>query len=181
MKSTPVKFLPALLITLMLSLASASAQQTYEVNCSNLRLSEVLKEVTRETGYNFVYSNSSVDVSQTVTVNVSSQDINEVLEAVFEGTGITWTLMDKQVALHQEPSPQAQEASPQKDDTRQGVRIIRGQVLESEDLPLPGADISRLTPNIPPPLTSGSGFEGSSYIVSSTTPVSPRAFIISPR
>ena len=141
MKSTPVKFLPALLITLMLSLASASAQQTYEVNCSNLRLSEVLKEVTRETGYNFVYSNSSVDVSQTVTVNVSSQDINEVLEAVFEGTGITWTLMDKQVALHQEPSPQAQEASPQKDDTRQGVRIIRGQVLEGEDLPLPGADV----------------------------------------
>ena len=102
MKSTPVKFLPALLITLMLSLASASAQQTYEVNCSNLRLSEVLKEVTRETGYNFVYSNSSVDVSQIVTVNVSSQDINEVLEAVFEGTGITWTLMDKQVALHQD-------------------------------------------------------------------------------
>lgn len=141
MKSTPVKFLPALLITLMLSLASASAQQTYEVNCSNLRLSEVLKEVTRETGYNFVYSNSSVDVSQTVTVNVSSQDIKDVLEAVFEGTGITWTLMDKQVALHQEPSPQAQEASPQKDGTRQGVRIIRGQVLEGEDLPLPGADV----------------------------------------
>ena len=41
MKSTLFKFLPALLVSLMLSIASASAQQNYEVNCSNLRLSEV--------------------------------------------------------------------------------------------------------------------------------------------
>ena len=131
-----LKFLPALAMLLMLSITSASAQQNYEVNCSNLRLSEVLKEVTRETGYNFVYSNSSVNVSQTVTVNVSSPDINTVLEAVFEGTGITWTLMDKQIALHQEAVPQKPAAA-----ARQGTRIISGQVLDNEDSPLVGADV----------------------------------------
>lgn len=136
MKSILLKFLPALAMLLMLSITSASAQQNYEVNCSNLRLSEVLKEVTRETGYNFVYSNSSVNVSQTVTVNVSSPDINTVLEAVFEGTGITWTLMDKQIALHQEAVPQKPAAA-----ARQGTRIISGQVLDNEDSPLVGADV----------------------------------------
>lgn len=121
----------------MLSMASASAQENYEVNCSNLRLSEVLKEVTRETGYSFVYNNTSLDLSRTVTVNVSSPDINVVLEAVFEGTGITWILMDKQIALRQEEVPQNnQEAAPQ-----QGVRKIRGQVLDNEDIPLVGADV----------------------------------------
>lgn len=136
MKSILLKFLPALAMLLMLSITSASAQQNYEVNCSNLRLSEVLKEVTRETGYNFVYSNSSVNVSQTVTVNVSSPDINTVLEAVFEGTGITWTLMDKQIALHQEAVPQKPAAA-----ARQGTRIISGQVFDNEDSPLVGADV----------------------------------------
>ncbi len=121
----------------MLSMASASAQENYEVNCSNLRLSEVLKEVTRETGYSFVYNNTSLDLSRTVTVNVSSPDINVVLEAVFEGTGITWILMDKQIALRQEEVAQNnQEAAPQ-----QGVRKIRGQVLDNEDIPLVGADV----------------------------------------
>ena len=137
MKSILVKFLPALIVSLMLSMASASAQENYEVNCSNLRLSEVLKEVTRETGYSFVYNNTSLDLSRTVTVNVSSPDINVVLEAVFEGTGITWILMDKQIALRQEEVPQNnQEAAPQ-----QGVRKIRGQVLDNEDIPLVGADV----------------------------------------
>ena len=135
MKSILLKFLPALAMLLMLSITSASAQQNYEVNCSNLRLSEVLKEVTRETGYNFVYSNSSVNVSQTVTVNVSSPDINTVLEAVFEGTGITWTLMDKQIALHQEAVPQKPST-----DIRQDVRVVRGQVLDDVGQPLAGAD-----------------------------------------
>ena len=120
----------------MLSIASASAQQNYEVNCSNLRLSEVLKEVTRETGYKFVYSNTSVDVSQTVSVNVSSSDINVVLEAVFEGTGIGWTLMDRQIALHQEVAPQKPTAS-----SRQDVRTVRGQVLDDVEQPLVGADV----------------------------------------
>ena len=136
MKSILLKFLPALAMLLMLSITSASAQQNYEVNCSNLRLSEVLKEVTRETGYNFVYSNSSVNVSQTVTVNVSSPDINTVLEAVFEGTGITWTLMDKQIALHQEAVPQKPST-----DIRQDVRVVRGQVLDDVGQPLAGADV----------------------------------------
>ena len=136
MKSTLFKFLPALLVSLMLSIASASAQQNYEVNCSNLRLSEVLKEVTRETGYKFVYSNTSVDVSQTVSVNVSSSDINVVLEAVFEGTGIGWTLMDRQIALHQEVAPQKPTAS-----SRQDVRTVRGQVLDDVEQPLVGADV----------------------------------------
>ena len=125
----------------MLSMASASAQENYEVNCSNLRLSEVLKEVTRETGYSFVYNNTSLDLSRTVTVNVSSPDINEVLEAVFEGTGITWILMDKQIALRQEA---VQEEVPQNNPEaapQQGVRKIRGQVLDNEDIPLVGADV----------------------------------------
>ena len=141
MKSILVKFLPALIVSLMLSMASASAQENYEVNCSNLRLSEVLKEVTRETGYSFVYNNTSLDLSRTVTVNVSSPDINEVLEAVFEGTGITWILMDKQIALRQEA---VQEEVPQNNPEaapQQGVRKIRGQVLDNEDIPLVGADV----------------------------------------
>ena len=136
MKSIQFKFLPALMVLLMLSVASASAQRNYEVNCSNLRLSEVLKEVTRETGYNFVYNNTSVDVSQTVTVNVSSPDINVILEAVFEGTGIAWTLMDKQIALRQEAVPQKPST-----DIRQDVRVVRGQVLDDVGQPLAGADV----------------------------------------
>ena len=135
MKSIQFKFLPALMVLLMLSVASASAQRNYEVNCSNLRLSEVLKEVTRETGYNFVYNNTSVDVSQTVTVNVSSPDINVILEAVFEGTGIAWTLMDKQIALRQEAVPQKPST-----DIRQDVRVVRGQVLDDLGQPLAGAE-----------------------------------------
>ena len=64
MKSIPIKFLPVLLVSFMLATISASAQQIYEVNCHDIRLSEVLKEVSSETGYSFVYSNTSVDVSQ---------------------------------------------------------------------------------------------------------------------
>ncbi|HIR95072.1 MAG TPA: SusC/RagA family TonB-linked outer membrane protein [Candidatus Coprenecus stercorigallinarum] len=45
--------------------------------------------------------------------------------------------MDKQIALRQEEVPQNnQEAAPQ-----QGVRKIRGQVLDNEDIPLVGADV----------------------------------------
>ena len=135
MKPRLDKLLLALVLAFALSMAQAAAQQIYEVKCSDTPLSEILKEVTRETGYSFVYSNTSVDVTRTVTVSVRSSDINAVLEAVFEGTGISWTLLDRQIALHQK--------SPREDTSSDAekTRTVRGRVIDDDDLPLPGADV----------------------------------------
>ena len=136
MKPRLDKLLLALVLAFALSMAQAAAQQIYEVKCSDTPLSEVLKEVTRETGYNFVYSNTSVDVTRTVTVSVRSSDINAVLEAVFEGTGISWTLLDRQIALHQKESPREDTSS-----DAEKTRTVSGRVIDDDDLPLPGADV----------------------------------------
>lgn len=128
-----------LLVTLMFFLLpyAVSAQQTYEIDCRDTPLSDVLKKVTEMTGYSFVYSNTSVDVSAKTDVSVRSSDINVILDSIFKNTGIVYTIVGRQVALRTENAvPQTPAQTPSK-----GTRTVRGQVLDDSDLPLVGADV----------------------------------------
>ena len=131
-----------LLVTLMFFLFpyAVSAQQTYEIDCRDTPLSDVLKKVTEMTGYSFVYSNTSVDVSSKTDVSVRSSDINVILDSIFKNTGIVYTIVGRQVALRTENAvPQTPAQTPPK-----GTRTVRGQVLDDSDLPLVGAVSGRL-------------------------------------
>lgn len=106
------------------------------VDVQDRPLSEVLKSISAQSDYRFVYNNNIVDVKKLVTATVSSEDINMVLAKVLYGTGITWTIIKQQIALLPE-EPETEQATP--NGPRQ--RTIHGRVTDSNGEVLPGADV----------------------------------------
>lgn len=136
MKSFVSHLLKAVL-SIMLSVAAfdlcAQVKQIV-IDADGQSLSEVLKSVSVQSEYRFVYNNRVVDVNQKVTLRFSSTDIRKVLDRLLSGTGITYRMMDNQVALF-----------PVDKDDKEGSsekgRLVKGRVTDSDGEILPGAAV----------------------------------------
>lgn len=107
------------------------------VDVQDRPLAEVLKSISAQSDYRFVYNNNIIDVRKPVTASVSSEDINVVLAKVLYGTGITYTIVKQQVALLPDDDAVGDESKAE----ASGERTIHGIVLDSNGEVLPGADV----------------------------------------
>lgn len=128
--------LSAFLLILSAEDSAAQSGNIVSVDVKDMSLSEVLKSISVQSDYRFVYSSSAINASRKVSVRVRSQDINKVLEAVLDGTGISWTIIGNQIALSAEVRKNAVTDNPKK-----GTRTIRGKVFDSGGEALSGADV----------------------------------------
>lgn len=108
------------------------------VNVQDVRLSDVLKSISSQSDYKFVYNNSVVDANRKITAKIDNSDIEDVLDAIFLETDITYTIVGKQVAL----SVKNNSAVSNADSLLSETRTVQGRVIDSEGEPLPGATIS---------------------------------------
>lgn len=133
----PMRSLVIVILTLFLStpLNYLYAQKVnITIDSENEVLNDVLKSISAQSDFRFVYNNRAVDVAQRITVKVSNTDINVVMDKVLFGTGIDFRVIDKQIAL----TPAV--AKPAKTEENK-QRVIKGSVRDSEGEVLPGADV----------------------------------------
>ena len=87
---------------LVLSLSSVTASTFSQVRVSivvkNATLIEVFKEITKLTGYEFVYSNNEIERIGKVSLNVSNKDLKDVLAECLKGTQL-WYMIEEQVVV----------------------------------------------------------------------------------
>lgn len=132
-----LRHLTALLLVAFLGISvhQANARNTRIIlDVKEMSLSEVLKSISAQSDYRFVYNNRAINVDQKVTVTVTDRDINVVLNKVLYGTGITYKVMDGQIALSPAPIQKETARKPKE-------RIIRGKVTDDSGEILPGADV----------------------------------------
>ena len=134
------RLLTAILAALLLFSAGAdinAQERLISVNAKEVPLSDILKSISAQSDYRFVYNNKAIDVERKISVKATGKDIRTVLEKVLKGTGITFTIMERQVALS--PAPERTEGK-QTDATKRS-RAITGKVTDSNGEALPGADV----------------------------------------
>ena len=75
--------------------ANLFAQQV-NINFENTPIKTILKEITTQTGYNFVYSDALKSLDKQISVSYSStnQPIDNLLKKIFEGTDIIYSIKD---------------------------------------------------------------------------------------
>ena len=89
-------------IVLMIALSSFSLKaQQVKLNFTDVPLSTVLKEVTKQTGYNFVYSDQIIDSNKLISFvyEANIEPIDNLLKKLFANIGISYKVTGKQVAL----------------------------------------------------------------------------------
>lgn len=156
LKNLYSKFPSRLLIAFMALLLSCGAvmAQSVKIKFTDAPLSKVLEEVTKQTGYRFVYSNALNAVNQKVTVNYSSQGqpIEKLFNLLFNDRGIVYKIDKNQVTLAPvEIAPK--EILPAKPVTQnregganqQQVFKVSGKIVDDTSQPIAGAIIVNLT------------------------------------
>lgn len=135
---TMVKRLKSFTLLCVISLVFSGyiTAQSVTLSVKNTPLKSVLKEITRQTGFEFAYSDALKVNDILVDADVKNQDFKTFFNTFFPSLGISYKIVDKMVSLS--GVVQKQEMP------RQSKIKIKGKVVDDKGEPLPGVFVSVL-------------------------------------
>ncbi|MEG0519132.1 MAG: SusC/RagA family TonB-linked outer membrane protein [Bacteroidales bacterium] len=114
--------------------------QNISINYKDTPIKTILKDVTHQSGYTFVYSDALKEIGKVISITYSQkgEGIEPLLKKIFAETGITWNIKGKQVALLNKMIKEGR--------TAQGSTLqLRGVVKDEMGESLPGVAIQNKT------------------------------------
>lgn len=100
----------------------------------NVTLSSVIKEIKRQSGFNFLYDAEALSLAPTVNVAVNGATVSETLDKCFEGLPLTYVIKDNSIIISKRNSPL--EVAPAQQ------REITGRVTNEQGEPLEGVTVA---------------------------------------
>lgn len=122
-----------LLLTALLQVSAASAAQPITLSEDGAPLEKVLKEIRRQSGYDFLYNAALLRKAKPVSVHVRSVSLEEALRQSFIGQPLGYTIEHKTVVVKEADKLQLNRVKPPVD--------VIGKVVDEHGQPLPGASV----------------------------------------
>jgi TonB-linked SusC/RagA family outer membrane protein len=94
-----IRFTTVILIATIMQVSASSFAQHITLNTKNTALEIVLKDIRRQSGYDFLFSEGLIKSSKPISISVKNAAIEEVLEKCFEDQPITYKIENKTVLL----------------------------------------------------------------------------------
>ena len=116
---------------------SLSASKMITLNVKSGTISEVFKEIEKQSDYRFFYNSDQVDLNDKVNIDVESSTIEAVLNDIFEGTDVSYTIVENRIVLKDRTSS----GDTSVEGVAQSERTIRGQVKDKNGEPLIGVNV----------------------------------------
>jgi TonB-dependent starch-binding outer membrane protein SusC len=124
-----------LFLNIVSSFASVLSQKI-SLNLNDVKFSEVISEITKQTNKEFAYSKEVVNLNRRVSITVDNTELSRVLEELLDGTELTFIELNGKIYL----GPKMM-ATTEKEAASQPVKIT-GKVTESgTGEPIAGANI----------------------------------------
>lgn len=122
-----------LLLTALLQVSAASIAQPITLSEEGAPMEKVLKEIRRQSGYDFFYNAALLRKARPVSVHVRNVSLEEALRQSFAGQPLGYTIEHKTVVVKEVEKPQPAKAAPPID--------VTGRVVDENGQPLPGATV----------------------------------------
>ena len=127
-----MRFVISLIVTVLLHLGICAYGQKVTMMLQNESLETALKELRRQSKYDFLYNEALITDLEPVSISVKDRGIKEVLDSLFSGSPqLTYSIKDKLVMISRK------DMSVSVQETYQ----ISGVVKDREGSPVPGARI----------------------------------------
>lgn len=92
--------LRTLICVVLLSMSvSAHGKDIVRLSGGDITISEALKEITAQTGYNFGYNSSLLNISKKVTIPETEAPLDQILNQLLTGTGYTYVIRDNYIII----------------------------------------------------------------------------------
>nr|WP_197486678.1 TonB-dependent receptor [Mucilaginibacter sp. L294] len=128
------------IIIMIVSLVQVSANslaQRITINKTNKNLISILRDVRRQTGYNFVITDDQAEKSKPVTLNVSGGELSEVLDELFSSQPLSYSIDNKTIVV----SDKRADVSKVSYAAVTAAVEIRGVVRDEKQEPMPGVTV----------------------------------------
>lgn len=126
-----------LLCTIVLPVqATTGKTQMITLDVSQGTITEVFKEIEKQSNYHFFYNNEQIDIGKQVKITVFSSSIDDILKQLFRGTNITYKVVDHNYIVL--TNKYFKNIPP---ETSQKGRHITGKVVDLTDSPLIGVNV----------------------------------------
>ncbi|HWJ27423.1 MAG TPA: carboxypeptidase-like regulatory domain-containing protein, partial [Flavisolibacter sp.] len=121
--------------------------QSVTLSLKDAPLEKVFKEITRQTGYNFVYTETVLRKSRPVSISVSNAPLTQVLNECFKNQALSFSVLNNLIIIKEKIESTSREKAAITQDEKVSAlspaplaRIITGTVVDDKERPL--ADVS---------------------------------------
>jgi len=126
-----------LIMTIFLLQVSAATKAQITLNARQQSLTVVLKSISKQSGYDFIYSDNDLKNAKPVNIKLDNAGIDEALKQCFDGQPLIYEISDKTVMVRKK------EEKSVLDHIKEyfTARDITGIILDEKGQPLPGATV----------------------------------------
>lgn len=114
-----------------LQLSFAAIAQKVSLSKKNAPITEIFRELRKQTGYDFVINKQWLQLARPVTVQASGDQLLEVLDRCFKDQPFSYVIEDKMIVVVERKKEPTKEAIP--------LTEVRGRVVDENGKPLVGA------------------------------------------
>ncbi len=127
--------LTVLLMTItLLQVHAAGYAQTVTLSQRNISLDKVFKEIRKQTGYAFLYTDEQLLQGRRVSLDLKGVPLQQALDACFQDQPLTYSITDKVIVVKRKPALSTPVSTPPE-------REIKGKIVNEKGEPLPGVTV----------------------------------------
>lgn len=133
-----MKLIMTLMTFGMVHASAMSFGQQITLNVKDATLSQIFKEIRKQTGYDFVYNDSHISNSKRKTVRVKNKNLQELLQQLLSGENLQYSISDNSIVVSR-----GNHATPAKGQTSQ-VTYVNGTVKDEKGVSLSGVVVKEM-------------------------------------
>jgi len=118
-----------------------AAQHKISLKRQQAPLSEVFKEIQRQSGLTVFFSNDLLDARKAVSVNFRETPLESAMDYLLEGTSVSWQLQGKYIVLRKRTGPSSKEQESVSTMVSEQEERVSGTVIDPEGKPMEGVSI----------------------------------------
>ena len=133
-----MKLTTLIIVTCLLQLSAASRAQIY-LKADRISLQNVLESISRQSGYDFIYSVPDLKNLEAVSLNLKNVNLETALKICFKDQPLVYDIADRTVVIKKKKSSLFEKIV----SYVEGNEIdIKGTILDDTGRPLPGVNIT---------------------------------------
>jgi TonB-linked SusC/RagA family outer membrane protein len=139
-----MKLTVLLIFAAMLQVSASTYAQKITLNKKKAALMDVFQDIRKQSGYDFVFTASTMEKANLVDINVKSVELDLVLKQLFADQQLDYVIKDKSVIISQK---KLAASNKQNEEVSLPPITIKGVVKDSLGKPLVGATVKILGTN----------------------------------
>ncbi|HET7114870.1 MAG TPA: SusC/RagA family TonB-linked outer membrane protein [Hanamia sp.] len=134
-----MKLTIALLLFFTFQVSAKSDAQKITIVKNNIHLSEVFRDIERQTGYLFFYDKALIKNTEPIDVSIKDATLEQALSTCLKGQQLTYTIVRNTIVIQEKKFFKEVVTSPV---THLPDNVIRGKITDGNGQPLPGVSIN---------------------------------------